>query len=160
VDTDQIDAAARSALEPLERSSGRGEDGPYQIMAAIQEMMQSDAGIIRDEEHLAKALAALQQLSDKVARVGAGGNREYNPGWHTALDLQSILTVSEAIVRAAKERKESRGAHSRSDYPEKSNDWGGVNLVIEKGKSGEMEIRRVAIPDMTQELKDIIEERG
>jgi succinate dehydrogenase / fumarate reductase flavoprotein subunit len=160
VGADQIEAAARGALAPLERKAAPGDGGPYQIMAALQEMMQSDAGIIRDEEHLNKALADLRDLVVKAGRVAAGGNREYNPGWHTALDLQNLLTVSEAIVRAARERKESRGAHSRGDFPDKSKEWGGVNLVVRKGTNGEMEIRREPIQDMTQELKDIIKEHG
>ena len=86
------------------------------------------------------------------------GNREYNGGWHTALDLASLLTVSEAITRAAIERKESRGGHFRDDYPEKVDAFGKLNIIVRKGRDGDMSITRQAIPEMPAELKRIIEE--
>jgi len=91
--------------------------------------------------------------------MGAGGSREYNPGWHTTLDLHSLLTVAEAIAMAARERKESRGAHSRVDHLEKDPDWGTCNLVIRRGSDGRMEIRRETISALRQDLKDIVEEQ-
>ena len=86
------------------------------------------------------------------------GNREYNPGWHTALDLHNLLTVSEAITRAGIARKESRGGHFRDDYPDKDDRFGKVNCVVRKGPDGQMQLEEVPIPEMPAELKQIIEE--
>jgi succinate dehydrogenase / fumarate reductase flavoprotein subunit len=160
LDDGQIDEAARSALEPLEREPEAGDRGPYRLMHEIQEMMQDQAGILRDDRLLEQALAGLEALGQRVSRLGVGGNREFNPGWHTALDLHNILTVSEAVVRAARARTESRGAHSRVDHPEKDPAWGGVSLIVVKDAGGDMEIRREPIPEMPPELRHIIEENG
>ncbi|MGH7858996.1 MAG: fumarate reductase/succinate dehydrogenase flavoprotein subunit, partial [Candidatus Binatia bacterium] len=100
----------------------------------------------------------IDRLRERASRVGVYGNREYNPGWHTALELPNLLTVSEAITRSALERKESRGAHFREDHPGKSDEWGKVNLVVRKGSAGEMQIRREPIPEMPPELERIVEE--
>jgi succinate dehydrogenase / fumarate reductase flavoprotein subunit len=105
-----------------------------------------------------RGLEAIVALRKRAKSVAAPGNREYNPGWHTALDLENLLTVSEAIARAAIERKESRGAHFREDYPAKDSSWGKTTLVLSKGRSGEMELRREPLPDPPEELKRIIEE--
>ena len=96
-------------------------------------------------------------LLERAARVGIGGHLEYNPGWHAALDLDSLLTVSEAITRSAIDRKESRGGHVREDYPEKDAASGKMNVVTRKGRDGRMELSRVQIPDMPEELKKIVE---
>jgi succinate dehydrogenase / fumarate reductase flavoprotein subunit len=90
--------------------------------------------------------------------VGVGGHREYNPGWHTALDLHNLLTVSEAITRSALERKESRGGHFREDYPDKDGTLGKLNIVVRKERDGGMSVSRVPLPEMPPELKAIIEE--
>jgi succinate dehydrogenase / fumarate reductase flavoprotein subunit len=90
--------------------------------------------------------------------VSAGGNREYNPGWHTAIDLRNLLTVAEAIALSAHDRKESRGAHFREDYPEKSASEGTYNHTIRQGANGGMELDRAALHPMTDEMKQIIEE--
>ena len=100
-------------------------------------------------------IAALKQRADQAV---APGNREYNPGWHTALDLHNLLTVSEAVAKTAAQRKESRGAHFREDYPEKSEDWGGNSLVVRKGGDGKMEITREPVMEVPAELQEIIEE--
>lgn len=115
VDEAQVERAASRALEPFDRGA-KGE-GPYQIQGDLQEMMQEKVGIVRREEEMEEAVRAIAALRERAARVGTGGNREYNPGWHTALDLENLLTVSEAVARAAIERKESRGGHFRDDYP-------------------------------------------
>src|SRR5207302_819681 len=115
----QLEQAAQHALEPFGRNETNGE-GPYQIQHALQEMMQDLVGIVRKEDEMLRALEGLQKLRKRGGQVAVPGNREYNPGWHTALDLDNLLTVSEAIARAAVERKESRGAHFREDYPNKT----------------------------------------
>jgi succinate dehydrogenase flavoprotein subunit len=151
----QVEAAAREALEPFERGA-RGE-GPYQVQYALQEMMQDLVGIVRTEAEMQRALAGLETLRDRARRVGVGGHREYNPGWHAALDLPNLLLVSEAVTRAAIERRESRGGHFREDYPEKDAAFGKVNIVLRKGPDGRMELTRAPIPAMPAELKEIIE---
>ena len=107
---------------------------------------------------LTPTLDRIQELKARSERAGVTGNREYNSGWHTAIDLNNLLTVSEMVTKAALERKESRGAHYRDDYPDKDKQFGSFNFVIRKGPRGEMQILRVPIPDMPQELKHIIEE--
>jgi succinate dehydrogenase / fumarate reductase flavoprotein subunit len=122
--------------------------------------MQDNVGIARVEDGLQEAIDAIHTLGSQLAEVGSGGNRWYNPGWHTALDMTHLLTVAEAIAKAAKERKESRGAHSRLDHLEKDPAWGTFNHVVRKAPDGAMEIERREIAPMRQELKDIIEEQG
>jgi len=124
----------------------------------LQDMMQDLVGIVRQEKEMLQALDRIQELKARAERVGVSGNREYNSGWHTAIDLNNLLTVSEMVTKAALERKESRGAHFRDDYPDKDKQFGSFNIVIRKGAGGEMQILRVPIPEMPQELKRIIEE--
>ncbi len=150
-------AAADEVLKPFE--AGTGAENPYAIQAALQEMMQSNVGIVRTEAEMQQALADLTTLKTRAAKVGVIGHREYNPGWHTAIDLRNLLTVSEAITRSAIERKESRGGHFREDYPNKATEFGNINIVTRKGKTGSMEVVRVPIPDMPAELKQVIEEQ-
>jgi succinate dehydrogenase / fumarate reductase flavoprotein subunit len=150
---------SRLALAPLERQDGgSGGEGPYAIQQELQDRMQALVGIVRNEGDMRKGLDALLALKERAARVAVPGNREYNPGWHTALDLDNLLTVSEAIARAAIERKESRGAHFREDYPDKDATWGRTTLVIRRGAAGEMVLVREPIPEMTPDLQQIIEE--
>jgi succinate dehydrogenase flavoprotein subunit len=156
VDARQVDEAARRALEPFER--GAQGEGPYQVQYALQEMMQDLVGIVRNEPEMQRALEALGELRTRARRVGVSGHREYNPGWHAALDLENLLTVSEAITRSAIERKESRGGHFRDDYPNKEASFGTFNFIVRKGPDGRMEVSRAPIPDMPDELKQIIEE--
>jgi succinate dehydrogenase / fumarate reductase flavoprotein subunit len=113
---------------------------------------------VRTESEMTHALAQLQELKKRSTRVGATGNREYNPAWHTALDLKNLLTVSEAITRAALERKESRGAQFREDYPDKDEHFGNVNTTISKSADGSMQIRLEPLPEMPDYLRQIIEE--
>jgi succinate dehydrogenase / fumarate reductase flavoprotein subunit len=153
---DQVDEAARMALAPFERTGG--SEGPYQIQQDLQEMMQNFVGIVRREDEMQRALEGIGKLRDRAARAMVTGNREYNPGWHTALDLHNLLTVSEAITRSALFRKESRGGHFRDDFPEKVGQFAKVNLVVRKGADGQMQLAETPIPDMPAELKQIIEE--
>ncbi|OFW30089.1 MAG: fumarate reductase/succinate dehydrogenase flavoprotein subunit [Acidobacteria bacterium RIFCSPLOWO2_02_FULL_65_29] len=156
IDSRQLDDAARQAVEPFERST-QGE-GPYQVQYALQEMMQELVGIVRNEAEMRRALDGLARLRERASRVGVGGHREYNPGWHAALDLHNLLTVSEAITHSAIERKESRGGHFREDYPDKDPAFGTVNVVVRKERDGRMAVSRTPIPEMPLELKKIIEE--
>ncbi len=157
INNDQVDEAARAALEPFERSDS---GNPYKIQDDLKEMMQELVGIVRKEDELTRALESFDDLWQRTRQVSVTGNREYNPGWHTALDLSNLLTVSEAVTRAAIERKESRGAQFRDDYPNKDAELGKVNIIVWKGADGSMQMRRDEIPPMPDELKKIIEEMG
>jgi succinate dehydrogenase / fumarate reductase flavoprotein subunit len=165
LDDQQIQSAARAALEPLERqaSGAGGGENAYQIQSDLQDMMQSHAGNVRHHNDLTTALERLGELKQRAARVSAPGNREYNPGWHTALDLANLLTVSEALVHSGLDRKESRGGHFREDHPEKKDDHARHNTIIRRdprsgGGSGEMTLERAPIAPMPPELKQVIEE--
>ena len=155
VDSDQADSIVQSALAPFDRGSG---ESAYQVEHDLQAMMQELVGIVRREPEIRRALESLKTLRDRAAKVSVTGNREYNPGWHTALDLQNLLTVSEIVARAALERKESRGGHFRDDYPEKDPAFGKFNIVIRRGATGEMQVVREPIPEMREDLKRIVEE--
>jgi succinate dehydrogenase / fumarate reductase flavoprotein subunit len=120
--------------------------------------MQDNVGIVRKESEMAAALDGLQKLWARAKAAGCTGNREYNPGWHTALDLKNLLTVSEAITRSALERKESRGGHFRDDFPEKVADCAKFNIVTFRGPDGQMRIRREPVKEMPGELQAVIEE--
>ena len=125
---------------------------------ALQEMMQTLVGIVRREEEMQQALEGLSALKARAAKVSVPGNREYNPGWHTALDLQNLLTVAEAVTRSAIERKESRGGHFRDYYPDKQADYAGFNILVRRGDDGSMLVERKPIPEMRDDLRQIIEE--
>jgi succinate dehydrogenase / fumarate reductase flavoprotein subunit len=151
---DQIEAASRWALEPFSRD---GSEGPYQVMEDLQNMMQELVGIVRREDEMVRAVEGLKSLRKRAASCKVIGNREYNPGWHTAIDLHNLLTVSEGIAKAAIVRKESRGAQFRDDYPTKdSKQFGKVNTIASRGPDGEMQVRLEAITPMPEELKEII----
>ena len=120
--------------------------------------MQDLVGIVRTEHEMQRAAGLLGALETRAASVGVTGNREYNPGWHTALDLRNLLTVSRAIAVSALERRESRGGHFRDDYPDKDPAFGKVNLIVRRGVEGEMELAREPIPPVPPHLQAIIEE--
>jgi succinate dehydrogenase / fumarate reductase flavoprotein subunit len=149
----------RCALEPFDRGAASNADGPYQVQQELEVMMQDLVGIVRTAPEMERALEAIGRLKQRAGRVGVPGNREYNPGWHTALDLGNLLTVSEAVTRAAIEREESRGGHFREDRPDKNPAFGEFNIVIRKGPSGEMQLAREPIAEMPAELKRVIEEQ-
>ena len=157
VDESQIKQAAQEALAPFERTGG---ENAFAIQHDLQEMMQDLVGIVRTENEMLRALDGLKELKARAANVSVPGNIDYNPGWHTALDLNNLLTVSEAIARAALERKESRGGQYRDDYPAKNAEFGKLNITLKKTADGSMEIAHVPIPEMPEELKQIIEEMG
>jgi succinate dehydrogenase / fumarate reductase flavoprotein subunit len=153
----EVNDGVREALEPFERAAG-GE-GPYRVQHELQAMMQDLVGIVRTGPEMERALDGLGKLKQRARRVGVPGNREYNPGWHTALDLDNLLTVSEAVTRAAIERRESRGGHFRDDCPEKDPAYARFNILVRKGADGEMQLVREPIAEMPAELKRVIEEQ-
>jgi succinate dehydrogenase / fumarate reductase flavoprotein subunit len=152
-----VDQAAREALAPFDRQSG---DNPYEIQHTLQSTMQDLVGIVRREDEMQRALTLILQLQGRAALVAVAGNREYNPGWHTALDLRNLLTVAEAITRSAIDRRESRGGHFRDDYPQKDKAAGGFNLVIRQGPDRHMQLTREPIAPMPPALQRVIEEMG
>ena len=156
IDDSEVEGIARVSLEPFERANA--DEGPYQLQYELQDLMQSMVGIVRNEPELNEALAALHRLQERAKRVHVEGNREYNAGWHTALDLRNLLPVAEAVTRAAIERKESRGAHFREDYLSKDPDWGTKNLVIQRGADGSMNLRPETIQPLRPDLQAIVEE--
>ncbi len=158
VDAAQVDAAARAALEPFEH----GTDGevPYAVQRDLQELMQDHVGIVRTASEMRHALDAFAALRARAARVGVIGNRDYNPAWHTALDLPNLLDVAEAITRSALERTESRGGHFREDFPGKDPEWGRRNVCVEPAPDGTMRLLHVPIPELPPELARIIQENA
>jgi succinate dehydrogenase flavoprotein subunit len=155
IDENQIETVTGQALKPFEHGNG---ENPYELQRDLQEMMQHNVGIVRNEHELQSALEHLRALSERAGRVGVTGNRDFNPGWHAALDLKNLFTVAEAITRAAVERKESRGAQFREDFPDKDERFAKVNTIIVKAPDGSMQIRLEPLPEMPDYLAKIIEE--
>src|SRR6266705_2479996 len=143
-DASQAEAMAAEALAPFEREQG---ENPYTIQHDLQDTMQELVGIIRTEGELKAALEKLHVLKERAGRVRVEGNRQYNPGWHLALDLRSLLTVSECVAMAALERKESRGGHTRDDYPKPDPEFGKLNVVLrQRAVGGEITLTREPLP--------------
>ena len=153
----QVEASARKTLEPFERPQAP-EVSPYQIQSELQDCMQDKVGIVRREEEMGLALETIATLKARAERVAVGGSRDYNPGWHTALDLQSMLTVSQAVAHAAIRRRESRGAHFRDDYPAQDPAAGMKTIVVRRGPDGAMRIEEEPLREIPAELAAIIEE--
>ena len=151
----QIDEAAQQMLAPFARSEG---ESPYRIHEALQDAMQSYVGIFRNEEDLGKGLSELQAFKEGASRLRVEGSRLFNPGWHLARDLKSMLTVSEAVALSAVERRESRGAHSRIDYPNYDDSWGKQNNIVARD-GDKMKLFQRTVPEMSTELKQILEEK-
>ena len=150
----EVEATMRDALAPFEHEGG---ENPFAVQSALQAVMQRSAGIIRDKSGLETALTELEKLKGRARKVGITGSREYNPGWHTAMDLRSLLVVSEATARAALERTESRGAHTRSDYPDSDERQAREHIVIKK-EGDRMLVRREAQPPLPADLMQLIKE--
>ena len=150
----EVEATMRDALAPFEHEGG---ENPFAVQSALQAVMQRSAGIIRDKSGLETALTELEKLKGRARKVGITGSREYNPGWHTAMDLRSLLVVSEATARAALERTESRGAHTRSDYPDSDERQAREHIVIKK-EGDRMLVRREAQPPLPADLMKLIKE--
>jgi succinate dehydrogenase / fumarate reductase flavoprotein subunit len=154
LDRAQVDEVCAQALAPFERD---GSENPYSVQSDLQETMQSLVGIIRTEKELLEALDRLEELKARADKVGVEGNRQFNPGWHLAQDLRSLLTVAECVTRAALERKESRGGHTREDYPGTDPQLGKVNFVV-RMKDGEISVTPEPLPEMPAELRELLEE--
>jgi succinate dehydrogenase / fumarate reductase flavoprotein subunit len=156
-DEGEVNEAMREALAPFERPTG---ENPFTIQHDLQTMMQNLVGIVRRQGELERAWEELHRLVERARHAGVSGNREYNPGWHTSLDLRNLLTVSAAVVLSALERKESRGGHFREDYPVKDSSYGGFNLVVQRGADGAMQFRRELVVGRTQELEALVEKHA
>jgi succinate dehydrogenase / fumarate reductase flavoprotein subunit len=154
VATSDVEKAVDTALAPLSRADG---ENPYTLQADLQVVMGDLVGIIRREGELTDALKRLQELKARVANVGAFGGRRYNPGWHLALDLRNMLVVSECTAKAALEREESRGGHTREDFPKMNPDWRQVNLVCSLTEDGDVALERKPLPKMRAELISLFE---
>jgi succinate dehydrogenase / fumarate reductase flavoprotein subunit len=152
IDTAEVDVAARDMLAPFDRP---GSENPYTVHADLETCMQDLVGIIRAESELQQALEEIERLRQRVARVRVEGNRYFNPGWHMALDLQAMLTVSEAITRSALARKESRGGHTRSDFPDTDAHLGKVNLVTRR-RDGALSLAEEPLPVRPDDLKELV----
>ncbi len=151
----RLAAAEREMLEPFQRPAG---ESPYEIHRDLQETMHNYVGIFRNEDDLKKGLAEIQDLKQRAARMRVEGSRLFNPGWHLARDLKSMLTVSEAVALSALERKESRGAHSRIDFPNYDETWGKQNNII-SCEGDEMKLRQSPTPEMPDELQRLLKEK-
>jgi len=156
IDQQQIEFAEREMLAPFERPDG---ESPYAVHRDLQETMQSLVGIFRIEEDLTKALNEIAKFRERAGKVKVDGSRMYNPGWHLARDLTSMLTVVEAVTRSAHARKESRGAHSRIDFPKFDETWAKQNNVIKK-EGGAMQLRQVPVKELPADLKQILGEEA
>jgi len=155
VDAGQIDLYARELLSPFE---SMGNENPYSVHADLQDCMQNLVGIIRTESELKKALDVIGRLKERARNLKVAGNRQYNPGWHLALDLHSLLSFAEAATIAAIERKESRGGHTRDDYPNTDPKFAKTNIVIRR-KNGDLTASQEPLPEMPDELKILLEEK-
>jgi succinate dehydrogenase / fumarate reductase flavoprotein subunit len=149
-----LDVAVAEALAPF---ANTGSENPYTVQHDLQEIMFSLVGIIRTADEMQQALKEIEELKERARHVVVEGGRAYNPGWHTALDLRSMLAVSESIARAALERTESRGGHTRDDYPTTDPTWGTINLVVSE-RNGKVTLERKPLPEMPDELKGLFEE--
>jgi succinate dehydrogenase / fumarate reductase flavoprotein subunit len=154
LDSAKIEQAEREALRPFQKLGG---ENPYAIHRDLQDVMQNLVGIFRIREDVQKALEELGKLKERWSHTSVEGSRMFNPGWHLALDLKSMLTISEAVARSALVREESRGAHSRIDFPALSVEWGTKNNIIRRDASG-MTLRQEPLSQMPAELKQILAE--
>src|SRR5262249_19160122 len=142
-------------LAPFERPKG---ESPYAVHRDLQQVMQNLVGIFRVEDDLKKALIELEKLKERAREVSIEGTRMFNPGWHLCRDLKSMLIVSEAVARSARARKESRGAHSRIDFPNLDAEWGKKNQIVARDSGGAMALHEVPVAEMPAELQQLLAE--
>jgi succinate dehydrogenase / fumarate reductase, flavoprotein subunit len=152
--SDDVDAAAEAALAPLSREDG---ENPYAVWHELQQVLQDLVGLIRRKSELEESLKLLGELAQRVRNVGAPGGRRFNPGWHLALDLRNMLLVAECAARAALIREESRGGHTREDFPKMEPVWRQVNLVCAVSPTGEVGLVRKPVPPIPRELLRLFE---
>ncbi|HEY5335745.1 MAG TPA: fumarate reductase/succinate dehydrogenase flavoprotein subunit [Mycobacteriales bacterium] len=155
VSDDDLAAASTAALLPFEREGG---ENAYTLHQELQQTMSDLVGIIRNADEMREALDKVRAMKDRLAQVSVEGHRQFNPGWHLALDLRNMLLVSESVALAALEREESRGGHSRDDFPASDPEWGKINLIVEIGKDGATTLRRQPLPVMPPELAELLED--
>jgi succinate dehydrogenase / fumarate reductase flavoprotein subunit len=153
VHDEHIDAIGRWALGPFDREEG---ENPYEVHEELREVMQTNVGLVRSEDDMRKALKEIMVLQERADRVSVRGSRVYNPGWHTALDLRSLLTVAECVTLGAIERKESRGGHTRDDYPTTDPDFGKLNVVL-RLRGRDLLVEQEPIPVMPDDLRELAE---
>ncbi|PWN04992.1 fumarate reductase/succinate dehydrogenase flavoprotein subunit [Nocardioides silvaticus] len=156
VSEDDVEQAKRSALAPFELEGG---ENPYAIQSDLQQTMQDLVGIIREGAELEEAISRIETFKQRIAQMTVEGHRQYNPGWHLAIDLRNMLLVSEAVAKAALARQESRGGHTRNDFPGPDPEWGRKNLVVSLDAEGTgVDLREQALPEMPDDLKKFFEE--
>jgi len=156
VTDEQVKEATAQALHPFEVQGG---ENPYTIQKDLQDVMQRLVGIIRKREELVESLAEIAKLKERAKRLSVEGHRQYNPGWHLALDLANMLVVSECIAKAALEREESRGGHTRDDFPGPDDRWGALNLVLTLPPgSDDVDLRHQPLPAMPEDLKKLFDQ--
>jgi succinate dehydrogenase / fumarate reductase flavoprotein subunit len=157
VDDGAVDRAMQASLAPFDR--GASGENPYKVQHDLQATMQNLVGIVRTESEMREALTKIASYRERASRVGIDGHREFNAGWHTCIDLRNLLDVSEAIARAAIERKESRGGHFRDDFPDKKDEFATFNFGTKQQADGAMTVFRIPLPPIPPELKQVIEEQ-
>ena len=157
VDDSAVERAMQASLAPFDR--GASGENPYKVQHDLQDTMQTLVGIVRTESEMRQALTKIASYRERASRVGVDGHREFNAGWHTCIDLRNLLDVSEAIARAAIERKESRGGHFREDFPDKKDEFATFNFGTRRGADGSMTVFRIPLPPIPPELKQVIEEQ-
>jgi succinate dehydrogenase / fumarate reductase flavoprotein subunit len=155
--------AADRALAPfsIAQEEGRTGENPYTVQHDLQEVMQRLVGIIRTAEELRESLEEIERLKERATRLAVEGHRQYNPGWHLALDLTNMLIVSECIAKAALEREESRGGHTRDDFPGPDEKWGAINLVLtlsDAGAGTTVELKHQPLPVMPDDLQPLFDD--
>jgi succinate dehydrogenase flavoprotein subunit len=153
-DAAELEAARSEIVAPLERGDG---ENPYTVHHEIQQTMSDLVGIIRKEDEIKTALSELEKLRERAEKISAVGGRAYNPGWHLALDLRNILLIAQCVAQAALERQESRGGHTRDDYPGMSPEWRKVNLICTLDAAGDVTLRRQPMAPMREDLLELFE---
>jgi succinate dehydrogenase / fumarate reductase flavoprotein subunit len=155
VDQSEVDHVVAETLEPLSREGG---ENPAKVVSDLRQMMQQKAGIIRTGNLLLEAIADLDSLEERAAATSPGGGRTYNPGWHQALELSAMIEVSRMCALAAHRREESRGAHTRDDFPETDHyHWGKVTSVISMSEDGSMDLGYASYPTISEELRSLLD---
>jgi succinate dehydrogenase / fumarate reductase flavoprotein subunit len=156
VDDAQLRAAEARLAAPFAHEGTEGiDENPYRVHTDLEDCMQELVGIIRTKDELEEAIVRIGRLRERASRVRVTGTRRYNPGWHLAMDLDSLLTVSETVARSALMRTESRGGHTREDYPKADPQWATKNVVTRK-RDGRLELATEDLPELPPELKPLV----